>query len=85
MGYAAAVGTMVLNEVAYVNERSDSRMDAINTDLGRLERDVERGRNRSRVMTNDATTLENRVNAVEGEQIDLGVEQAFMRGEMDRI
>ena len=85
MGYASTVGTMVLNEVAYVNKRSDQRMDAINTDLVRLERDVERGHDWSRRMTNEVLALERGQADLEREQMDMNVEQAFMRGEIDQM
>ena len=43
MGYAAAVGMMMLNDVALVNESLDNRMDAINTALAVVEQDIEEG------------------------------------------
>ena len=82
MGYAAAVGTMVLNEVVYVNKRGDSRMDAINTSLTRLERDVEIGHGWSRRTTNKILELERGQAELEREQMDMNVEQGFMRAEM---
>ena len=41
MGYSGAVGTIVLDKVVFLNEQLESWMNAIVTDLGKLERDVE--------------------------------------------
>ena len=53
-------------------------MDAIITDLGRLERDVERGHDCSRDCTESMRTMEVDIRG-------LMAQQAFMRGSMDRM
>ena len=69
---------MILNEVAFLNERSESWMDTIVTDLGKLERDVERGH----TWSGDCTK------AMRQMEVDIGglmAQQAFMRGSMDKM
>ena len=78
MGYAGAIGAMVLDEVAATNERSDNRMDAIVTDLGKVERDIEKGHDWSKDVTE----------TLRGMEVDIGgvtASQAFMRGEVTRL
>ena len=78
MGYSGAVGTMVLDEVASLNEWSESQMNTIVTDLGKLERDVDRGHDWSRECTESMRQIE----------VDIGglmAQQVFMRGLMDRM
>ena len=61
-----------------MNKQSESWMDAIITDLGRLERDVERGHDWSRDCTESMRTMEVDIRG-------LMAQQAFMRGSMDRM
>ena len=76
MGYSGAVRMMVLDEVVSLNEQLESRMDAIITDLGKLERDMERSHDWLRDCTKSMRQIE----------VDVGglmAQQAFIRGLMD--
>ena len=78
MGYSSAIGTMVLDEVAVVNEESERRMDVIVTDLGKVERDIEKGHDWSKDVTE----------TLRGMEVDIGgvsASQAFTRGEVTRL
>ena len=78
MGYTGAIRAMVLNEVVFLNEQSESWMDTIVTNLGKLERDVEWGH----------TWFRDCAKAMRQMEVDIGglmAQQAFMRGSMDRM
>ena len=78
MGYTAAVGTMLLDEVASLTERADARVEWVHTSVKVLERDLDRSRQWS-------ARTEERIKQLE---VELGGERAaraFMRGEMDRM
>ena len=78
MGYSSTVRTMVMDEMVWLNECSEGRMDAIVTDLGRIEREFQMGQQWSQ----DFTV------AVRGMEVDIGglmALTAFLRGEVDRM
>ena len=78
MGYTAAVGTMLLDEVASLTEQADARVEWVHTSVKVVERDLDRSRQWS-------ARTEERIEQLEAE---LGGERAarvFMRGEMDRM
>ena len=71
MGYTGAIRVMVLSEVVFLNEWSESWMDTIVTNLGKLERDVEWGHTWSRDCAKAMRQME----------VDIGglmAQQAFM-------
>ena len=41
MGYAAAVGTMCVDEIAGLSERTEARFTGVRTDLGKVETELE--------------------------------------------
>ena len=51
MGYAAAVGTVVMDEVASVCERVEVRFTGVRTDLGIVENDAAILKDRVRLLT----------------------------------
>ena len=57
MGYTAAVGTMLMDEVASLTERADARVEWVQTSVAALERDVDRGHQWSRTMNERVGTF----------------------------
>lgn len=78
MGYSGAVGMMVLDEVAFLNERLENRIDWLSTDLTKVENKVKVGQ----VWSRGANEL---IDALEVEVGGLWAQNAMMRGSMDQM
>ena len=85
MGYTAAVGTMLLDEVASLTEQADARVEWVQTSVAALEQDVDRGHQWSMRTNTRIGALEERVEQLEVEVGGERAARAFMRGEMDRM
>ena len=85
MGYASAVGMMVMDELAYAQERVDEHLTGVRTDLGRVERHVEQGQAWLRDMVGWLNLTDDDVMNLRQLMVEQRTEVDQLRAEMDAI
>ena len=75
MGYSAAIGTVLMDELAGVCERNEERFTGVRTDLGKVEEEIGKARDWS-------TRVQEQVDALETNVRRLEVSRRAMREEM---
>ena len=75
MGYSAAIGTMLMDELAGVCERNEERFTGVRTDLGKVEEEIGKARDWS-------TRVQEQVDALETNVRRLEASRRAMREEM---
>ena len=75
MGYSAAIGTVLMDELAGVCERNEERFTGVHTDLGKVEEEIGKARDWS-------TRVQEQVDALETNVRRLEASRRAMREEM---
>ena len=65
MGYSAAIGTVLMDELAGVCERNEERFTGVRTDLGKVEEEIGKARDWSTCVQEQVDALETNVRRLE--------------------
>ena len=85
MGYTAAVGTMCIDEIAGLSERTEARFTGVRTDLGKVETELETTRNWSREVQTEVDGLEHLTQQLLASRTAMREEMDQMRRDMDGL
>ena len=85
MGYTGAMGTMIIDEMAGMAERSEERFTSVRTDLGVVEAEMVRARNWSRTTQDHVEGLDRHVRMLIASRMVMGNTIDQLRADMDGL